>query len=169
MNKIETAQVLGYLSAAYPSAKVTKETALVFYDLLKGLSATEVMSAAQELVRECDWFPSPAQLLKAVARSNGVLSPISAVAWQEVMAEVRRIGQGSSPKFSHATTSAVVQVIGWREICMSENANVLRSNFLKLYNDMSAALDRKTLSKVVSEGVDALASQKAIAEASEAQ
>jgi hypothetical protein len=168
VNKVETAQVLGYLSAAYPSAKVTKETAIVFHDLLKELSATEVMSAAQGLVRECDWFPSPAQLLRAVARSNGVLSPIPAVAWQEVLAEVRRVGQAESPRFSHATTSAVVKAIGWREICMSDNANVLRSNFLKLYHDMSVALDRESLSKVVAGALDALGSQKAISEASEA-
>ena len=167
MNKIETAEILGYLSAAYPSAKVTKETAIVFHDILKELPRTEVMSAAKELVRECDWFPSPAQVLRAVARANGLLSPIPAFAWQEVLAEVRRVGKGEEPKFSHATTQAVVKAMGWREICMSDNANVLRSNFLKLYQDLSLASDRESLSKVVSGSLDALISQKALSTASE--
>lgn len=168
MNKIETAEVLGYLSAAYPQAKVSRETATIFHDLLKGLTASDVMLAAQGLVRECDWFPSPAQLLKAVVRAHGVLSPIPAVAWQEVLGEVRRIGQLGSPSFTHATTTAVVKAIGWREICMSDNANVLRSNFLKMYGDLSVALDRESLSKVVQGASNALSAQKAISETSEA-
>jgi hypothetical protein len=96
-----------------------------------------------------------------------LLSPIPAFAWQEVLAEVRRVGKAETPNFSHATTSAVVKAIGWREICMSDNANVLRSNFLKLYQELSTTLDRESLSKVVSGALDALGSQKAISEASE--
>ena len=88
MNKHETAEILGYLSAAYPNAKVTKETAIVFHDMLKELAQDRVYEAAKEMVRESEFFPSPAQLLKSVARRQGLLSPSATVAWQDVLKQV---------------------------------------------------------------------------------
>lgn len=167
MNKHETAQVLAYLSSAYPNAKVTKETAIVYHDLLQELNASEVMKSAKELVRESEWFPSPAQLLKSVARARGVMSPVAVTAWQEVCREVAHKGQMGIPEFSHATTQAVVASIGWRNICMSENADVLRSNFIKLYNDMATQADRITLSEVTESRSNALETSNAVPELNE--
>ena len=71
------------------------------------------------------------------------------------------------PEFAHATTEAVVKAIGWRNICMSENADVLRSNFIKLYNDMATQADRITLSEVTQSRSNALESPNAVPELNE--
>lgn len=164
MNKHETAEILGYLAAAFPQAKVTKQTAIVFHDVLSGLPASDVMLAAKELVRECEFFPSPAQVLNAVGRMSGAVSPTPGVAWQEVLRQVGEKGQRGVPEFSHATTTAVVKAIGWRDICMSENVDVLRSNFLKMYDSMAKSLDREALKELVSKANDALEQGKATLE-----
>lgn len=168
MNKHETAAMLSYLASAYPNAKVTRETSIVFHDVLKDLAVDKVMFAARELVRESEWFPSASQLLKSVARRNGNLSPIPSLAWQEVIRMASEHGQRFIPKFSHATTAAVVQAIGWREICMSENANVLRSNFLKMYEGMAEQIDRKSLAEMAVSVPNALYGQKALESGDEA-
>ena len=156
MNKHETAEVLGYLAAAFPNAKVTKQTAIVFHDVLSALPASDVMVAAKELVRECEFFPSPAQILNSVARLSGAVSPAPAIAWQEVLRQVGDKGRSGVPEFSHATTEAVVKAIGWRDICMSENVDVLRANFLKMYDSMAKSLEREVLKELVATANDAL-------------
>ena len=164
MNKHETAEVLGYLAAAFPHAKVTKQTAIVFHDVLSALPASDVMVAAKELVRECEFFPSPAQILNAVGRLSGTTSPSSGMAWQEVLRQVGEKGRMGVPEFSHATTEAVVKAIGWRDICMSENVDVLRSNFLRMYDGMAKSLDREALKELVSRANDALEQPKVMLE-----
>jgi hypothetical protein len=164
VNKHETAEVLGYLAAAFPNAKVTKQTAIVFHDVLSALPASDVMVAAKELVRECEFFPSPAQILNAVGRLSGTTSPSSGMAWQEVLRQVGEKGRMGVPEFSHATTEAVVKAIGWRDICMSENVDVLRSNFLRMYDGMAKSLDREALKELVSRANDALEQPKVMLE-----
>ena len=164
MNKHETAEVLGYLAAAFPNAKVTKQTAIVFHDVLSALPASDVMVAAKDLVRECEFFPSPAQILNAVGRLSGTTSPSSGMAWQEVLRQVGEKGRMGVPEFSHATTEAVVKAIGWRDICMSENVDVLRSNFLRMYDGMAKSLDREALKELVSKANDALEQPKVMLE-----
>jgi hypothetical protein len=164
VNKHETAEVLGYLAAAFPNAKVTKQTAIVFHDVLSGLPASDVMVAAKEIVREAEFFPSPAQILNAVARISGAVSPAPAMAWQEVLRQVSEKGRSGVPEFSHATTEAVVKAIGWRDICMSENVDVLRSNFLRMYDSMAKSLDREVLKELVATAQNALEQGKATIE-----
>ena len=164
MNKHETAEVLGYLAAAFPNAKVTKQTAIVFHDVLSGLPAPDVMVAAKEIVRESEFFPSPAQILNAVARISGAVSPAPAMAWQDVLRQVSEKGRSGVPEFSHATIEAVVKAIGWRDICMSENVDVLRSNFLRMYDSMAKSLDREVLKELVATANDALEQGKATIE-----
>jgi hypothetical protein len=57
-----------------------------------------------------------------------------------------------------------VKAIGWRDICMSENVDVLRSNFLKMYDSMAKSLDREVLKELVATANDALEQGKATIE-----
>ena len=58
----------------------------------------------------------------------------------------------------------MVKAIGWRDICMSENVDVLRSNFLRMYDSMAKSLDREALKELVSQANDALEQGKAMLE-----
>ena len=162
MNKHETATMLAYLSAAYPQVVVTKDTARVFHEVLSGLEHNKVMEACREIVRESSFFPSAAEVLKSVARTQGVLSPTATAAWNDVLRQVTRHGMQGTPEFAHATIAAVVQSIGWRNICMSENQEVLRSNFLKMYEEAARQIDRTRLAEVAGSVPDALEAPKAL-------
>jgi hypothetical protein len=162
MNKHETATMLGYLAAAYPNAAITKETARVFHEVLQGLEHGMVMSACREIVRESTFFPSASEVLRSVARTQGLLSPSATTAWSDVLEQVKLHGMRTIPEFAHATTAAVVKSIGWRNICMSESQEVLRSNFLRMYEEMSKENDRKSLALVSTDPSNALEAQKAL-------
>lgn len=162
MNKHETAGMLAYLSAAYPRVAITKETARVFHEVLNHLEHEKVMEACREIVRESEFFPSAAEVLRSVARAQGVLSPPATAAWTDVLKQVNRHGMQGTPEFAHATIAAVVQSLGWRNICMSENQEVLRSNFLRMYDEVARDIDRKRLSEASQKPSDALEAQKAL-------
>lgn len=154
MDKYETAEMLAYLSAAYPNAKVSKQTAQVYHSVLVGFGQSHVMMACREIVRQSAWFPSASEILRTIARQNGVLSVPAAEAWENVLREVRRVGHAGHPALD-ATTTRVVDSIGWREVCLSGNQSVLRSNFLRMYEEVAREVDRQMLSEVAGSLPDA--------------
>jgi hypothetical protein len=50
---------------------------------------------------------------------------------------------------------------------MSENVDVLRSNFLRMYKDMAVDIDRMRLAEAFESAPNALGGQKALSEGSE--
>lgn len=145
MDKRETAEVLAMLASAYPHVKITKETAEIYHDVLEDLEIGECVQASREIVRFSQFFPSASEIRRGVLKATKQLSPLPIEAWSEVVQVVSSEGLGKSHEWSHATIQEVVQAIGWREICMSENQGVLRAHFLKLYESLASQNDQKIL------------------------
>jgi len=145
MNKQDTAEMLAYLAAAYPTARITRETAQIYHDVVGNIHRDLVMEACRHLVRENAFFPSASEVVRKVARMQGVLSPPAGVAWETVQNEIRRIGHLDYPEFVDETVSAIVKAIGWRELCLADNQGVVRSNFLKMYAEIADRIDRERL------------------------
>jgi len=153
MNKQHTAQVLAYLSAAFPHVNLSRETAVVYHDLLNDLEFDPLMACVRELLATAEFFPSPAVLRKKYAQDSGLLAPSSSDAWGEVMQKARDEGRiVKSLTFSHPAVTAVVQSLGWYDICMSTNQDTLRAHFLRLYESKRSELD----ATIVSEGIRSL-------------
>lgn len=58
MDARETAQVLGYLSAAYPRNELHEETVLVWIDQFENADPAMALRAAKRIVASDEWFPS---------------------------------------------------------------------------------------------------------------
>lgn len=169
--------VLAYLASAYPSASVSKETATVYFDVLKDLPFEACRDEARRLVRSSQWFPSAAVIRRGVCEQAGLLSKSPDRAWNEITGAVKEIGIYGKAEWSDAIVAEAVRTIGWREICMSENQGVLRAHFFKVYEKIASSADAKIvgaedLSRVLASGRKGLMSSeenavKTLPEASE--
>ena len=145
MNKNETAACLALLAAAYPTNTVSQETAMVYHAVLGNLDSVDVLKAAQMLIATEYWFPSPAAILRQVAANDGTLAPAAIEAWAETLVQVRVVGRMGTPIFGHPTIDQAVKSLGWNNICMSENIDILRGQFLRAYGGMADAHDNAIL------------------------
>jgi hypothetical protein len=81
--------------------------------------------------------PTPAELLKHVAEITDPSSQMSgAEAWGLAIRAARNFGARKEKEALLSLPVSVRQVVkefGWREFCLSENLDVIRGEFLKMY------------------------------------
>ena len=133
------AKVLVILTAAYPRQATTKETAMVYADLLADIPDGLLLVAAKHHAASSKWFPSIAELREAAgqirARASGLPSPAEAMA--EVMAQVAAVGYYGSPHFSSPLVRRALDALGgWRAFCASVEGMADRAHFLRIYGDL---------------------------------
>lgn len=151
MEKRETAAILAILASAYPYAKVSKETAAMYHEVLRDLRFGDCERSVGAIVRTSEMFPSAATIRKEVLRQAGLMSPSAAEGWSQVMVLLRDVGRYGRPQFADPAVQKTVDAIGWREICDSENQGVLRAHFFKLYDKLAEEHDRSALLSAVGE------------------
>lgn len=88
------------------------------------------------------WPPTPAELLEQVAEITSPYTHIDgAEAWGLVLKAARDFGARREKEALlslPAHVRSVVKAFGWRELCLSENIDVIRGEFLKMYASFSA-------------------------------
>ena len=84
--------------------------------------------------------PMRERLLANLVMIAQIPAPTGAEAWGEFKREVHRTGYYGTPQFSHPLIQRAIDIMGWREMCLSEDPEgVLRGQFLKIY----ATLDQR--------------------------
>lgn len=145
MNPTETAKILAICSVAYPMYPVQKDTVAIYHELLQDLSEHDVRVAVNDLLITSDRWPSIAAIRRKVADNAQALAPGRASAWGEVRKAAHEIGRHYRPKWSHEAIGRAVEIIGWWEICQSDNPEAMRSQFWKVYEEITSAMDSETL------------------------
>jgi hypothetical protein len=144
------------VTGLWPNWQANKATYAVAERLLAGLPYTDVEAALDALAIESPrWFPGPGELrVRAIeigAPEGG--APEADEAWGEVVRERHRAGQYAGTalsdravSFSHPAIAAVVEALGWAELCTSTNEVADRAHFLRLYAERVTRLrvDRAT-------------------------
>jgi len=149
MNKIEGAQLVGIIASAYPQWKPTKETIEVYVSLLEDLEAVEAKEAVKRLVMASEYPPSVASIRRKVLELHDGMPLTKAEAWELVMLLVHKHGTYNRPAIEDGITQAVVNSIGWREICTSTNVDTIRAQFFRLYDELA---EKVTTEKLESRG-----------------
>ena len=126
--------IMEFLSTVYGEEIDTAR--LQAYDLLLAHFPGEVLAAAAQLhASRSDFFPKPAQLLRAAIEimgdRNGVPDPYAA--WELLQAEIRRTGYLGTPHFEQPALAEAVKRLGWRQLCLSDNPISERARFLDCY------------------------------------
>lgn len=145
MTKTETVKLLAVISAAYPNMQVTEATVEIWNELLGDLELNIALTAAKKLILESPYPPTIADIRK---RAVEVMTPPedridAAEAWGEVQRAIRLYGyyrEAEALQSMTPRTAKVVRLMGWREICLSEDLGVVRGQFMKMYQQ---TLDRE--------------------------
>ena len=148
MTKGEVAKLLVVLAASYPKFEVDDVKVQVWHEMLGDLDYAVASMAVKKIIMQNTFPPAIAEVRKAVTELMNPEQVTSSEAWGEVTRAIRNYGyyrEGEALASMSPTTAQVVRYMGWREICLSEEPEILRAHFLKMYDQVAAREQEKQL------------------------
>ncbi len=135
--------VLKQLFSAYTNSQATAETVAVYGRLLSDIPPADLQTVIDQCLAECKFLPTIAEIRErytALTKSLGALS--AAEAWGLVTGQIRAIGSWGAPYFDDPLTARVVEMMGWLNLCQSENQMADRAQFMRMYQEIRDRHDR---------------------------
>lgn len=126
--------------ASYPNSNLSNETLAAYIDLLGDIPLDHLQITVNQCLIECLDFPPSAGRIRQ--RYIELITPPklpAADAWGLVIRQMMRVGHTGTPTFEDATLARVVQSMGWRELCLSENQMADRAHFIRMYEQVVSA------------------------------
>ena len=141
MTKNEVKHLLQWATANFPSMqeKDMRPTAALWEKMLGDLPYDVAESAMVKVLATTKFFPTVAEIREAaiaVAQPKGLTA---AEAWGEVVQAISRFGQyrpDEAVASLSPSTARVVRLMGFRDLCISENNGVDRAHFLRMYEQI---------------------------------
>jgi hypothetical protein len=142
-----TMAVMRQLFSAYPNTAAGAETVAMYVRLLADIPPASLQMVVDQAIATSKFLPTIAELRDTYHGLNTTNRLTWADGWDMVQREIRRIGSYGIPCFGDELTARVVKSMGWRTLCMSENASTDRAQFRDMYNALAARDegDRKLL------------------------
>ncbi len=138
MTKAETAKILAVLAAAYPRFSVDELKLTVWHEMLEDLDYPLLALAIKHCILQQTFAPSIAEVRSTAVELMYPHRKGAADAWAEVAAAVKKYGihqcgftAGMSPLLKRA-----VDALGWHTICLTTKPDIMRSQFMKIYEEM---------------------------------
>lgn len=136
--EIEVLKVIKVLGDAYPTFQLTSASIEVYIRMLADLPSELLEKATLDHICRSTFFPSIAELRGAafdlLEQPNDEMSTHEA--WMQVQTEIQRVGHRSEPVFADPMIAETVKVMGWHNLCTSENSISDRSHFTHLYRTL---------------------------------
>lgn len=127
-------EILKGLFDCYPASKANEGTVLGYLKHFQGIPLNELQAAIDQAIEECDYLPSVAEIKRRHRLLTRDLSiPTAETAWEEVR---RSFGRVDRKPWSHPFIEEAVNVIGYRELCVSENQGNDMVRFLRIYANL---------------------------------
>ena len=136
------------MAVAFPRQNVTPETVKVYYKHLSDMPEVAVIAAINQAIETSTFFPSIGELRGIISEHANGPDDLAETAWNEVQAEVRRVGyqpnrtfrngvwyEPAKPEFSSERIAEAVQSIGWKTICTGDIEDV-RRDFIFTYRNL---------------------------------
>lgn len=138
-SQIEVLRVLKILGDIYPTFHLNSSAVEIYVQLLADIPGPVLEQAALEHISHSTFFPAIAELRNAAFDILESVNPIPSdyEAWAEVQAEIRRIGHCSQPVFTNPQVKQVVEQLGWRYLCLSDNPVADRAHFVQAYQALA--------------------------------
>ena len=133
--EIDILRVIKLLGDVYPSYKLSSSAIEVYVRLLEDIPSQILELSALDHISHSTFFPSIAELRSAAFSIIEAADPIPTAyeAWSEVQVKIRQVGHFNSPQFDNPLISHVVDQLGWRYLCLSENPVADRAHFVQAY------------------------------------
>jgi hypothetical protein len=134
--KPEIAKLMALFEIAFPRFELKPGAPDLYYRLLQDIDGEILSAAANQLIATATFFPAISEWRQAaldiMTAKNNI--PSAEEAWEEVQTACIRIGHYKTPTFTHPLIERSVQCMGWQNICMSEEPEWMRKDFIKTYN-----------------------------------
>ena len=137
--EIEILRLLKILGDVYPSFQLSSSAIKMYVRLLDDIPGSVLEQSALDHISRSTFFPSIAELRSAAFYIIDAIDPVpnEYEAWSEVQSEILQVGHISLPHFDNPITTKVVEQLGWRYLCLSENPMADRSHFVKAYQTLA--------------------------------
>ena len=148
MNRQETAAICAVLASAFPALTMSAETVEMWNAMLGDLEYGLVLRAVQDWVLTEERYPTIAGIRRCCGSLYGALAPSPSEAWAEVTEIAERYGiyqAESRPRWSHDLIRQTVKTIGYYHICTTDNTIATRSQFIKMYAEISEKANAEIL------------------------
>jgi len=138
------------LGLAYPSfakennAEAIGQTLRLYWRLLKDVPVESLQQAALRHIASSKWFPQIAELRAAAFVLDAPEQQTAIEAWGEVTAAMSNtdyycyIDHCRVPVFGNPITNRLVDSMGWRNLCHSEDGTADRARFVQAYDQLEA-------------------------------
>lgn len=150
MDRVETGKLLAIMSAAWPNFEVDKAKHAIWHEMLGDVEFEIVQVALKKLILESPYPPSIAdvrrQVVEIMTPPGDQMEP--AEAWGAVLQAVRQWGyyrEGEALKSLPDRVARVVRMMGWQELCASEEPDVVRAQFMRMYDQIRTRDNRVAL------------------------
>lgn len=162
MKKDEFKKFFKYISSVTTDTNPSPEKIQVYWDLLNDLPFDVAMTAAKKVLATLDnpFLPMPAVFRSMALDVTGQTPAAAPDAWAEVTKAIRNFGsykQKEALASMSSLTRKAVEAIGWKELCLCEEPDVIRGQFRMAYEVLAKreAMDAKTpenLKRIIGDG-----------------
>ena len=140
MNRLTFSEGMALLSATWPDRSPSAQTTAAYWLALSHLDDTTFTEAVTRCLRECRFFPAPAELLdraEAALTTAGRLPEDAETVWSRVMDSAKRWHPAVGPTmwFNEDTERALRDVGGLRAVALAGDDDVrfTRKDFMARY------------------------------------
>jgi hypothetical protein len=144
MKDYEAAELVALIAATWPRPPMAEATQRVYERHLLSLEYDQAGAALDHLAATSKFLPSIAEIREAAVTTKVGHVRLGMEAWGDVVEAIRKHGvypslMPGAPKleFADPIVAECVRVMGWRELCLSENDMADRSRFCDLYNGLA--------------------------------
>ena len=138
MTKREVAELVVILATAFQNWKPTEEVSALYERLLEDVDADAGKRAVLRLVATLKFPPTIAEIRSAAAELACGHRRLGAEAWGDVLEAIRRVGSYGAPRFADPITAECVRLMGWRNLCLSQQDAADRARFQELYDGLQS-------------------------------
>lgn len=137
MTRQEFSKIMVFLSAVIDKP-ISKATVEAYFEMLGDLQYNLAMAAVQKIVASDEYpvLPTIGKIRKAaaeIAQPNRLSAP---EAWGYVMSAIHRYGyyrESEALASMPPEAAEVLRLMGWQELCHSDNIDVIRAQFMRMY------------------------------------
>lgn len=139
MTETEFDKIRAALKSAYPGFNICPDVYAIrlWYRSLKDLDYKLCETALLEIFATQKYPPAISDIREKCAECMMGSLPDAGEAWGEVQKAIRKYGSYNEPDAMRAlsdTTRQAVKRMGFRELCMSDNAVADRAHFMKIFD-----------------------------------
>jgi hypothetical protein len=113
--------ILNQMFSAYPNTPISEEGIVVYVRLLQDIPTADLQTVVDQAIATFKFPPTIAEIRDMYHGLQHVDQLSWTEAWETVQKEIRRIGSWGVPQFTDSLTTRVVQAMGWKTLCASDN------------------------------------------------